>query len=169
VIFRGGRPVVGFGDVPCPSNPAPPSGYAIWKGPVPPELTQWAIAIRDHIGSYPYGQQFTMNWAGSTVLARKDHHTWTYVRQPDGSVQLRTGICIPGVTLYRPQTSTVSGLGADATDPGATAPDPDLALFSVSSVAPPERTDWGLVVLSAGAAVVVAGLFVWGLHAVGER
>src|SRR5271168_2958041 len=40
VIYRDGQPVI-FGES-CPSNPPPPAGYVVWKGPVPQELTQWA-------------------------------------------------------------------------------------------------------------------------------
>lgn len=86
----------------CPSNPAPPTGYAVWQGRVPPELTAWAIQIRDGINKFPYGTTWTRDWKGLPVLARKDYHTWTYVNG-----QLVSGICIPGVTLYQPLADRV--------------------------------------------------------------
>jgi len=62
----------------------------------------------------------------------------------------------------------VTGLAAvDATDPATAAPDPDLALYSVSATKPPERTDWPLVMVCAAALATVAGGFVWGIQAAG--
>jgi hypothetical protein len=163
VIYRDGQPVI-FGES-CPSNPPPPAGYVVWKGPVPQELTQWAIALRDRISQFPYGQQWSVVWGETTVLARKDWHSWTNRRNPDGTTTLITDICLAGITLYRPQ-SLSSGLGA--TDPALATPDPSLALYSISAVQPPERTDWGLVTVCAAALATVAGGFVWGLREAGQ-
>jgi hypothetical protein len=166
MICYGGHPVVGFADAPCPNNPPPRAGYVIWKGAVPPALVQWAMALRDNIKDWPYGQEWTMRWHGQDVLARKDHHTWTY-----RGGQLLTGLCIPGVTLYRlPQPAAASGRLADAMplDPATARPDPSLALYSVSSTPPPERTDWKLVAVTAVAAATVAGMFVLGVQAAGR-
>lgn len=164
MITRGGHPVVGLEGVPCPSNPPPPAGYVIWKGPVPTPLTQWAMDLRDNIRKYPFGTTWTIEYGGETVLARHDHHEWTY-----RNGVLVTGICISGVTLYRqrPQPG-VNGLGAaDVTDPATALPDPELALYSISSTQPPEHTDWGLVLVCAAALATVAGGFVWGIRAAG--
>jgi hypothetical protein len=166
VIYRNGQPVV-FGEA-CPSNLPPPAGYVVWKGSVPQELTQWAIALRDRIASYPYGQQWTMTWGGTNVLARKDRHEWTYRRNPDGTATLLTGICIPGITLYKPSSPSSGLSAADVTDPALATPDPDLALYSASMTRPPERTDWGLVTVCAAALATVAGGFVWGIRAAGR-
>jgi hypothetical protein len=168
VIYFGGRQVVGFGDASCPDNSSPPSEYVIWRGPVPPELTQWAITLRDLMSQYPYGQTWTTIWNGATVLARKDHHTFTYRRLPDGSATLLTGICIPGITIYRERPRQAGLNAADATDPATALPDPELALYSVSATQPPERTDWGLVLACAAAIAVVSGGFVWGVRAAGR-
>jgi hypothetical protein len=173
MISYGGRPVVGFGvgDVPCPSNPSVPDGYLIWKGAVPPELTQWVIALRDQLRSYPYGQRWTTDWNGFTVLARKDHHTWTYRPQPNGAPKLVTGLCLPGITLYRPEPQLLAGLGIAAVDPATALPDPDLALYLAPTASPPpiERTDWPLTAACAAAIVVVTGAVVWGIQAAAAR
>ena len=167
MIRLGGRPVVGFGDAPCPSNPPPRAGYAVWKGAVPPELTKWAVTLRDHIAPFPYGQEWTMQWGVVDVVARKDHHEWTYRKQPDGSTKLLMGICWPGITLYKPIPVGVSGLGVDyVLDPATATPDPQLALYGAL---PPERPNWGLVLLGASAAAATVGLFSWGLRAAGSR
>jgi hypothetical protein len=47
-------------------------------------------------------------------------------------------------------------------------PDPSLAVFSVPSTEPPERTNWGLVAVTAVAATAVTTAFWWGLHAAGR-
>jgi hypothetical protein len=169
MISFGGRPAVGFGDPPCPSNPPPRAGYAVWKGGVPPELTQWAVTLRNHIAPFPYGQEWTMRWGTTDVVARKDHHEWTYRKQPDGTATLLTGICVPGITLYRPPPPTgVSGLGIDyVLDPATASPDPQLALYP--ALPPPDRTDWGPVVGCFAALTATVGLFSWGLHAAGSR
>jgi hypothetical protein len=159
VIYRDGQPVV-FGES-CPSNPPPPPGYTVWKGPVPQELTQWAIALRDRISQFPYGTTWTTFWGGTSVLARKDHHNWHYL--PDGT--LLTDLCWAGITLYQPQSPS-SGLGA--VDPALATPDPSIAFYSISATQPPERTDWGLVAICACALATVAGGFVWGLRAAGR-
>jgi hypothetical protein len=88
---------------PCPSDPPPPAGYRVWTGAVPTELTQWAIDLLRHVNAYAYGTTWTLVYQGQNVLARKDHHTWTW----RGGV-LVTGICIPGITLYTSAPATVS-------------------------------------------------------------
>jgi hypothetical protein len=82
---------------PCASDPPAPAGYRVWTGRVPTELTQWAIDLLRTVNRYDYGTTWTMPFQGMTVLARKDHHTWTW-----RGGQLVTGICIPGITLYTP-------------------------------------------------------------------
>lgn len=142
----------------CPANPPAPPGFAIWKGPVPPALTQWAIVLRDRINAFPYGQQWTASWNGQTVLARKDYHTWTFRKNPDGSTQLAQNICIPGITLYRAAGVGVSGLlGEDATDPARAAPDPDLALYSGA----PHPTSWRAVAAGTAFGATLVGVLWW--------
>ena len=169
MISRGGHPVAGFAlGAPCPSNPPPPAGYVVWRGPVPPELTQWAIVLRDQLRPpYPFTKTWTMGWGGETVIARIDRHSWTYRRSPDGTAKLLIGLCIPGVTLYRQASYSMGLHAADATDPATALPDPDLALYSVSMTRPPERTDWPLVVVCAGAIATVSGMFALGIRAAG--
>lgn len=105
----------------CPGNPPAPPGYAIWRGPVPPELAQQAVALRNQISTFPFGQQWAAGWNGSTVLFRKDHHTWTFRK-----TGLQTNICISGITLY---SSIPKSVGDYVFDPATAQPDPELALY----------------------------------------
>lgn len=152
----------------CPNNPPPPDGYKIWRGPVPRPLSQWAIDQRDHwMGQVAYGETTGIDYVdpatgqSSFVVARKDHHTWTY----KGGTLL-TGICIPGITLYQPLLTAAlagpPGVGA-ATDSLAT-PDPNVAAYTNEP-----GTNWGLVGISALAAAAVVGAFVAGIHFAGRR
>ena len=50
----------------------------------------------------------------------------------------------------------------------ASAADPELARYYASATQPPERTDWGLVLVCAVALVTVSGAFVWGVRAAGR-
>src|ERR1700758_549281 len=117
----------------CPTNPPPPLGYGVWRGNVPTPLVQWAIGLRDRIRNFPYGQTWALDYNGAIVLARKDHHVYSYING-----QLVSGICIPGVTLYQPTTpaaaAPTSNLTATATTALAaddlTTPDPTAAVYS---------------------------------------
>lgn len=164
MILFGGRPVIGFADAGCPDNPPPPLGYVVWRGPVPAELNQWALALLRDVASPPFGKTWTTRSGSAIVIARKDRHAWAYRKSEDGSMTLVTGICIPGITLYTPQQSSGPD---DVTDPATAQPDPSLATYSL--MRPPERTSWGLVAASAGAGVTTVALFLWGLHAAGRR
>ena len=119
--------------------------------------------LRDHISQYPRGTTWTIQYGGQTVMARSDSHSWTW-----RNGVLVTGLCLGGITLYRPAAQQAGLNAADATDPALATPDPDLALYSASAVQPPERTDWGLVTVCAVALATVAGGFVWGLREAGR-
>jgi len=149
--------------VTCPTNPPPPAGFVIWKGPVPAPLTQWAMDLRDHISQYPRGTTWTIQYGGQTVMARSDSHSWTW-----RNGVLVTGLCISGITLYRPASQQAGLNAADATDPALATPDPELALYSISATRAPEQTDWGLVLVCAAALATVSGGFVWGIRAAGR-
>lgn len=95
------------GDAACPSDPPAPDGYRVWTGRVPTELSQWAVDLLRHVNRYEYGTTWTMPFGGVTVLARKDHHTWTW-----RGGKLVTGICIPGITLYTPLPPAPADTGA---------------------------------------------------------
>jgi hypothetical protein len=148
----------------CPQNPASPEGFRIWRGPAPaPPLTQWAVDLRDHwMPKAAYGDTQTLDYEGAIVLARKDHHTWTYK-----GGQLLTGICIPGITLYKPtpaaqnSLSGLPGLAAASADT-LEVPDPTAAVYSVDV-----GTDWPLVGASAAAIAGLVVAFLAGLHYAG--
>ena len=157
----------------CPGNPAPPPGYGLWKGPVPPVLTQWAMGIRDHInsGGFPFNTTWSVPYNDQLIVARKERHGWTYKNG-----QLVTGLCISGVTLYAPltidsappagtigtgDTPTANPNAGPALPPDQVTPSTDYGVFS----SPP--TDWSLIALSAGAGALVIGLFWLALHHAG--
>lgn len=124
------------------------------------------------MGQVAYGETTGIDYVdpatgqSSFVVARKDHHTWTYK-----GGKLLTGICIPGITLYEPVLAMASlagpegsrGVGDTATDSLAT-PDPNVAAFTNEP-----GTNWGLVGISALAAAAVVGAFVAGIHFAGRR
>jgi len=147
----------------CPSNPAAPAGYTIWKGSVPQPLVDWAVSIRDHVSSKPFGYTETLEYDGQAVLARVDRHSWTY-----RNGQLITGLCIKGITLYSPIPAP-AGAGAPALAASATGltpdqvtPDPEYAMY------PQELgTDWRLVGACAVAILAVGGLFALAIHHAG--
>lgn len=124
----------------CPGDPPAPAGFRVWTGPVPIELTQWAIDLLHHVNQYAYGTTWTMTYQGTDVLARKDHHTWTW----RGGV-LVTGICIPGITLY---TSAPAAPGAASADEGSSA--------KFSEEGAPEGLSWWQLLLIGVAAGVAA-------------
>jgi hypothetical protein len=65
-----------------------------WTKPITPEMTAWAITIRDNPGRYPMGATETKAFAGGKALARVEQHTWTF---RDGK---RITGKFRGVTLY---------------------------------------------------------------------
>jgi hypothetical protein len=153
--------------VSCLQEPIP-SGWRVWKGPVPPELVQFAIAVRNKINEYQYGTiAQTTTYGGQTVGAFKSHHTWTY--RPTGLV---TGICIPGISLVvQTGTSNSFGLGQPSNSTPTSSPqgdlsqpDPSLAVFGAE-----DGIDWPLVAASAIALASVVGLFFLGLKHAGRR
>lgn len=142
--------------VACPANPPPPDGFKIWRKPVPKQLTDFAIGIRDQIAKYPLRTQFGTWYNGEYVVARVDSHSWTYVNG-----RLVTGICIKGVTLFEPIPTaalTAYNPAADTLD----VPDPNAAVFDAT-----QGPDWGLVALSAGAGAAVVALFLLALRTAG--
>lgn len=133
----------------CPANPPAPQGFTVWKGAVPAELVQWAIDLRNHVASYPYGTVWQMAYNGQTVAARKDYHTWTW-----RNGVLVTGICIPGITLYSPLPAGTVGATAGG-DPLAN-PDGTEAVFGADDGSQPSTgPNWGLVI---GSGVALAGV-----------
>jgi len=82
------------GTFPCPSNPAPPAGWAYWTGPVSAAMTQFAVGVLTH---YPIGSIVQDIVEGAVAMARVEWHT---ARGATGE----TGICIHGVSLFKLQS-----------------------------------------------------------------
>jgi len=147
----------------CQANPPPPAGYAVWRGPVPAQLTAWAVSLRDNaLIAAPYGAMWTASYENQTIVARKDRHSWTYRKHPDGSTVLAQNICIPGITLYKPiAPAGVAGLGVDyVLDPATAAPDVELALYPVPHE-PPPTSFWGPALGGAVAGGALVALIWW--------
>jgi hypothetical protein len=130
-----------------------PSGWKPWTGPVPPQIVDNAIAIRDHVRQfYKKGSSViaqTMTYNGTLIGFLVNTHTWTW-----RNGKLLTGLCIPGVSvLVRLPTPAEALTPTSSTNPLAI-PDPNLATWT----AVPETTDWPLVGagLTAIAATVTA-------------
>lgn len=149
----------------CPNNPPPPPGFRVWRKPVPAPLTQWAMDLRDHIAKFAYGTTWSSNYGGEQVVARKDFHTWTNVKQPDGTFKLVTGLCLPGITLYEPLPAAASGVPATP-DPGLSVPDPNAAVFSADDSI--QHTNYTLVAVTATAIVATCAAFAYAIRAAGR-
>jgi len=158
----------------CANNPPPPDGFKIWRGSPPPRpLVQWAVDLRDHwMPKVNFGETTGIDFVDPTtgqsqyVVARKDHHTWTYKNG-----QLVSGICIPGITLYQskltPALAGAPGMG-DASTSTATPDTLDTPDPTVAAYAQEPDTNWGLVAVSAGAAAAVVVAFWAGIHFAGK-
>jgi hypothetical protein len=138
----------------CPEERMP-SGWKMWIDPkVPTELTDFAKGIRDKINKYDYGTVAETKSLpdGRTVGAFKSHHTWTNKKQPDGSTQLVTGICIPGISLLvaQPQAgeTAISGEGGEIIRPHP---------HAVRFLAEEAESGWRRIGVPVAAAVVVGG------------
>lgn len=83
-----------IGQLPCPTNPPPPDGFAIWTGSVSPAVSAWSKHV---LITYPMGTFVQDIVDGQLVAARVEWHTW---RGATGE----TGICIKGVTLFQPNS-----------------------------------------------------------------
>jgi hypothetical protein len=139
----------------CPSNPPAPSGFSVWTGAVPAELSRWAVALLKHINEAPYGTVWSTTYQGQPVLARKDYHTWTY-----RNGELVSGICIPGITLYQP---TFGLTNASYTLPAGT-------IETSLDGSPSERTfSPGAFTGAALALAGVVGLFLLGMKLAGTK
>jgi len=131
---------------------------------VPLELQQFAMDVRDHVRTYPYGSiARTVQYQGQTIGAFVSHHTWTY-----RGGQLITGICIPGVSLVI-QQPIQGGVALGAQD-SIDAPDPSAAVYGADDVPqPPQTTNWPLVGVTAGAILVVTTAFALAIRKAGRR
>ena len=130
----------------CPPGPLPDKTWTVWLGPVPSALTTFAVDSLKTEAEHPYGYEWTTTYNGEQVMAIKQHHTWTY-----HGGKLIKGICIPGITLYRPEKVGITGLENDFSEPN-----PDIAWFD-NGVQP--GGDLGLILGSAFAVIIVVILF----------
>ncbi len=134
----------------CPPGPVPDKTWTVWLGSVPSELTTFAVNDLKTEADHPYGYEWMTTYNGEKVMAIKQHHTWTY-----HGGKLITGICIPGITLYRPEKIAITGLENDLSSPS-----PDIAWFDNGV----PGTNWTLVGGSGLAIAVLIALFVFGLR-----
>lgn len=113
----------------CPSEPLP-AGWRVWRGPVPPLLSTFAVQVRDRIGTFAYGViADALLVDGIPVGAFKSHHTWTY-----RNGQLLEGICIPGIMLVVPHESALGKVAVLPRAPASSGaellqPDPDIPMW----------------------------------------
>jgi hypothetical protein len=151
----------------CTPNGPPPEGFRVWRSKaVPKELESWAIELRDRwMPGANYGDTVGRWYTPADshtqrmVIARKDHHTWTYHKSG-----LVTGICIPGMTLYESLlTPALAGVAAVTTTSDDDTPDPSAARYSQDL-----GTDWGLVGWTVAATAAVVTAFLVGLRAAGR-
>lgn len=129
----------------CPGNAPPPDGYKLWVGPVPPRLTEWAYDLLEHVQKpHPYGTTWQVAYGGETVVAVKEHHTFTF-----RNGKLVEG-CFQGITLYRPKQPGETPVTVPPVNPQ------DVAQYTLDN-----GIDWGMVGISAlaGGAIVVG--FLW--------
>jgi hypothetical protein len=145
-------------------EPIPP-GWKLWLAPrVPQALTQFAMAVRDHINDYPYGTiaETTTDDLGRTIGAFKSHHTWSFLKQADGSRKLVTGLWIPGVSLViQDPTPASPGFGLGTIIPSTynvPRPHPDAARFPVfqGEIAREAIFEYGKYALGATAVALIA-------------
>jgi hypothetical protein len=145
--------------VSCPQEPIPP-GWRVWRNAaVPTELAQFAIDVRDHVTSYPYGSiAKTMQYGTQTVGAFVSHHTWTW-----RGGQLVTGICIPGVSLIVRGNGVNASMVQDSLD----TPDPTAAVYG-ADIAAPSTTSWPVVLLTGGIVAGLVGAFILAVRSAGR-
>jgi hypothetical protein len=138
----------------CQTGPFPVTGWVVWTGPVPHDLAQFAIRDLQDAAIHPYGYEWQTVYNGEQVIAIKQHHTWTY-----HGGRLVTGICIPGITLYRQKK-----IGIEETAVDTTVPNSDIAWFDDGA-----PVDWVIVTGYAFALVAVWCLFLLALRRMNNR
>lgn len=136
----------------CPLGPIPANNWTLWIGAVPPQLTAFAVSSLKTESEHPYGYEWTTTYDGQQVLAIKQHHTWTY-----NTGKFVTGICIPGITLYRPKK-----IGVQEVDTDLSVPNADIAWFDAGQdyLRP---TSWKMVTECAIVILLLIALFYFGL------
>jgi hypothetical protein len=138
----------------CPAGPLPSNEWTVWLGPVPSQLTQFAVKDLAQEAQEPYGYEWTTTYDGQQVMAIKQHHTWTY-----HNGKLVTGICIPGITLYRPKK-----VGVEETPVDLGVPNNDVAWFDEGP-----GVSWTSVAWTAAAAAIVIALFFLAIRKMGKK
>lgn len=82
------------GDLPCPTNPPPPVGWAYWKGDVSSAISAFAVKVQSDPRAFPIGSFVQASIGGVLVAARVEWHNY----------QGRTGKtgCFQGTSLFHP-------------------------------------------------------------------
>jgi len=65
-----------IGQLPCPSNPPPPEGWAYWTGAVSAALTAFASEIENDAARFPLGSFVQAVRGDQRVAARVEWHTF---------------------------------------------------------------------------------------------
>ena len=96
VVVRDPRVIMGHlpGVLPCPSNPAPPLGYAYWQGQVPPHVGALAAKVEFAPAEFPMGSFVQALVDGQLVAARVEWHDYQGATGKRG--------CFRGTSLFRP-------------------------------------------------------------------
>jgi hypothetical protein len=97
VIARDPRVITNhlLGQLPCPNNPAPPVGYAYWKGGVSAAVQAFASKVEGHAADFPMGSFVQTTLDGNVVAARVEWHDFQGMTGKTG--------CFRGTSLFRPR------------------------------------------------------------------
>jgi peptidoglycan hydrolase-like protein with peptidoglycan-binding domain len=82
------------GQLPCPSNPPPPVGWAYWKGNVPHHVGDLANKVEYAPAKFPMGSFVQALIGGQLVAARVEWHDFQGATGKRG--------CFRGTSLFRP-------------------------------------------------------------------
>jgi hypothetical protein len=95
-----------IGQLPCPSNPPAPDGWAYWTGAVPAALTAFASEVENDDARFPLGCFVQAVRADQRVAARVEWHNF----------KGRTGEhgCFRGTSLFRRAAPVLPALPATA-------------------------------------------------------
>lgn len=97
VVARDPRVVTNHapGQLPCPSTPPPPVGWAYWRGNLPAKFVNLAVEVQTHSDDYPMGTFVQAFIDGQVVAARVEWHDFQGSTGKHG--------CFRGTSLFRPR------------------------------------------------------------------